>query len=49
VLKSGEIAPKILAPTYGNKDRWISLDDGRKNLNNEEKRVRQLGFTPPKK
>lgn len=49
VLKSGEIVPKILTASYGNKDRWINLDDNRKNLNNEEKRMRQLGFTPPKK
>lgn len=51
VLKNGEFLPKILPPSAGNaKDRWISLEDStRKNITNEEKKLRQLHCTPPKK
>lgn len=49
--KTGEIVPKILTlPSTTPKDRWINLEDqSRKNMREEEKKLRQLSFTPPKK
>jgi hypothetical protein len=40
--------PKVLNIS-GGKDRWLNIDEGKKNLSNEEAALRKLNFTPPKK
>jgi DNA-binding transcriptional regulator WhiA len=49
-MKNGEIIPKVLN-SIGAKDRWLNIEEfgSRRGVNSEENRLRQLGFTPPKR
>ena len=50
MMKSRELVPKILN-SAGGKDRWMTIEEfgGRRGMSNEESRLRQLAFTPPKR
>lgn len=50
IMKSGDLVPKVLSQA-GGKDRWLNIEEfgGRRGLGNEEKALRQLSFTPPKR
>jgi hypothetical protein len=50
VMKSREVVPKILNAT-GGKERWMVIEEfgGRRGSTNDESKLRQLGFTPPKR